>query len=80
MVGKHEGKRKLGKPKLKWKDNIKADLQELGWSICIGLIWLRIGSSGEFVLKQTVVKISVRNNHYTLCNNPEERRSFLLRV
>jgi len=43
MAGIHEGKRKLGKPKHRWKDNIKAALQELGWSICIGLIWLRIG-------------------------------------
>jgi hypothetical protein len=61
MVGKREEKIQLGRPKHRWKDNIKMYLQELGWSTCIGLIWLRIGSRGEFVLKQTVVKITVRN-------------------
>jgi ribonucleotide reductase beta subunit family protein with ferritin-like domain len=30
-VGKHEGKRPLGRLKYRWKDNIKADLQEVRW-------------------------------------------------
>jgi hypothetical protein len=30
LVGKPEGKRQLGKPKLRWEDNIKTDLQEVG--------------------------------------------------
>jgi len=29
-VGKPEGKRTLGRPNLKWEDNIKVDLQEVG--------------------------------------------------
>jgi hypothetical protein len=29
-VGKPEGKRPLGKPRRRWKDNIKMDLQEVG--------------------------------------------------
>jgi hypothetical protein len=65
-------KRKLGRPKHRWKDNIKMYLQELGWNTCIGLIWLRIGSRGEFVSRQTVMKVRVRNYHYTLRNIPEE--------
>jgi hypothetical protein len=28
--GKPEGKRPLGRPRLRWKDNIKTDLQEVG--------------------------------------------------
>jgi hypothetical protein len=28
-VGKHEGRRRLGRPKHKWEDNIKTDLQEV---------------------------------------------------
>jgi hypothetical protein len=31
MVGKPEGKRKLGRPRRGWKDNIKLDLQEIDW-------------------------------------------------
>ena len=30
LVGKIEGKRPLGRPRLKWEDNIKMDLQEVG--------------------------------------------------
>jgi hypothetical protein len=30
MVGRPEGKRPLGRPKRRWEDNIKMDLQEVG--------------------------------------------------
>ena len=30
LVGKLEGKRPLGKPRRRWKDNIKMNLQEVG--------------------------------------------------
>ena len=30
LVGKTEGKRPLGRPKRRWEDNIKMDLQEVG--------------------------------------------------
>ena len=30
FVGKPEGKRKLGRPRRRWEDNIKMDLQEVG--------------------------------------------------
>ena len=29
-VGKHEGRRPLGRPRPRWEDNIKMDLQEVG--------------------------------------------------
>jgi hypothetical protein len=31
LVGKPEGKRPLGRPRHKWEDNIKLDVQEVGW-------------------------------------------------
>jgi hypothetical protein len=31
LVGKLEGKRPLGKPRHRWKDNIKMYFQEVGW-------------------------------------------------
>ena len=31
LVGKPEGKRSLGKPRRRWEDNIKIDLQGVGW-------------------------------------------------
>ena len=30
IVGKPEGKRPLGRPRRRWEDNIKTDLQEVG--------------------------------------------------
>jgi hypothetical protein len=30
LVGKTEGKRPLGRPRRRWEDNIKIDLQEVG--------------------------------------------------
>ena len=30
LVGKPEGKRPLGRPRLRWEGNIKTDLQEVG--------------------------------------------------
>jgi hypothetical protein len=30
-VGKPEGKRPLGRPRLRWVDNIKMELREIGW-------------------------------------------------
>jgi hypothetical protein len=47
LVGKPERKRPLGRPRLRWVNNIKRDLVEIGWSG--GLVWLRIGTSGEFM-------------------------------
>jgi len=32
LVGKPEEKRPLGRPRRRWEDNIKMDLQEVGWS------------------------------------------------
>jgi hypothetical protein len=31
LMGKPEEKRPLGRPRSRWEDNIKMDLQEVGW-------------------------------------------------
>jgi hypothetical protein len=31
LVGRPEGKRALGRPRLRWEGNIKMDLQDVGW-------------------------------------------------
>jgi hypothetical protein len=31
LVGKPEGKRRLERPRRRWKDGIKMDLMEIGW-------------------------------------------------
>jgi hypothetical protein len=46
LVRKPEGKRPLGRPRRKWEDNIKMDLQELGLRMWTGLSWLSIDTGG----------------------------------
>jgi hypothetical protein len=31
LLGKPEGRRQLERPRLRWRDNIKRDIQEVGW-------------------------------------------------
>jgi hypothetical protein len=44
MVGKLEEKRPLERPRHRWEDNIKMDLQEVEWGAWTGLLWLRVGT------------------------------------
>jgi len=39
LVGKHEGKRPLGRPRRRWEDNNKMDLQDVG---CGDMGWLEL--------------------------------------
>jgi hypothetical protein len=46
LVGKPEGKRPLGRPRRRWEDNIKMDLQKWEEVVGTGWSWLRIGRVG----------------------------------
>ena len=39
LVGKPEGKRPIGRPRDRWEDNIKMDIQEVG---CGGTDWIEL--------------------------------------
>jgi hypothetical protein len=47
LVGKPEGKGQLGRPRRRWKDNIKMDLQEVG---CGGMEWIELAQDSATVL------------------------------
>jgi hypothetical protein len=47
LLGKPEGKRPLGRPRRRWENNIKMDLQEVGVGVWTGSRWLRIGTGGR---------------------------------
>ena len=49
-MGKPEGKRQLGRPRRKWEDNIKMDLQEVDLGEWTGSNWRRIGTGGRHLL------------------------------
>ena len=44
LVGKPEGKRPLGRPRRKWEDNIKIDLQEVG---CGVMDWIELAQDRD---------------------------------
>ena len=44
LVGEPEGKRPHGRPRRRWKDNIKMDLQEVG---CGGMDWIELAQDKE---------------------------------
>jgi hypothetical protein len=46
FVGKPEGRTPFGRPKRRWEDNIKMDLQEVAGVVCTGWRGLRIGTGG----------------------------------
>jgi hypothetical protein len=46
FLGKRKGKILLGRPRRRWEDKIKMDLQEVEWGAWTGLIWLRIWTGG----------------------------------
>jgi hypothetical protein len=47
LVGKPEGKRLLGRPRRRWEDNIKMDIQEVDVAVWTGSSCLRIGTGDE---------------------------------
>jgi hypothetical protein len=44
LVGKLEGKRPLGRPRRRWENNIKLDLQEVG---CGGMDWIKLAQDRD---------------------------------
>ena len=44
LVGKPEGKRPLGRPRCRWEDNIKMDLEEVG---CECMDWIELAQDRD---------------------------------
>ena len=47
LMGKPERRRPLGRPRHRWENNIKIDLQEVRCGVWTGSSWLRIGTGGR---------------------------------
>jgi hypothetical protein len=46
LVGKPEGKRPLGRPRRRWEDGIKMDLEEIGWGGG-GVEWIHVAQNRD---------------------------------
>jgi hypothetical protein len=49
LAGKTKGKRPLGRSRHGWVDNINMALVDTDGVVRTGLVWLRIGKSGELL-------------------------------
>ena len=58
LAGKPEGNRPLGRPRRRWEDNIKMDLQEVG---CGGMDWIELAQNRDRwrALVKTIMKLRV---------------------
>jgi hypothetical protein len=43
LVGRPEGRRPLGRPRRRWEDNIKMDVQDVGW----GVDWIELAQDRD---------------------------------
>jgi hypothetical protein len=50
LVGKPEGKRRLERPRRRWEDNMKMNLQQVRCGAWTGLIWLRKGAGWRLLV------------------------------
>jgi hypothetical protein len=60
LVRNPEGKRPLGSPRSRWKDNIKIGLQKVGW----GMDWLDLAQEAD-ICKRGNEKDENKTNKYT---------------
>jgi hypothetical protein len=56
LVGRPEGRRPLGRPRLRWEDNIKMDLREIGFG---DVDWIDLAQDrdGSRALVNTVMNL-----------------------
>ena len=61
LVGKLEGKRPLERPRRRWEDNIKMDIQEVG---CGGMGWVKLAQDRDRcqALVNEVINLQVPQN------------------
>jgi len=58
LVGKPEGRRPLGRPRHRWEDNIRMDLQELE---CGGMDWIELAQDRDrwWALVNAVINLRI---------------------
>ena len=67
-MGRHEGKRPLGRPRRRWENNIKMDLQEVG---CGGMGWIELVQDRDRwqALVNAVMNFRVPQNAGNFCTS-----------
>jgi hypothetical protein len=67
LVGTPEGKKPLGRPRHRWEDNIKMDVQEVG----VGRVdWIELAQDRDRLEKELQDVQVRRTSHYILVLSP----------
>ena len=74
LVGTPEGKNPLGRPRHKWEDNIKMDLQEVG---CEGMDWIDVAQDRDEW--QALVNVKLISSFKTYISNQHCKRGYMFR-
>jgi hypothetical protein len=75
LVGKPVGRRPLERPRCRWEDNIKTDLQEVG---CGGMDWIELAQDRDRWLGLVNAVPSNSRNFLTSCKSVSFSRRILL--
>ena len=61
LVGRPDGNRPLGRPRRRWEDNIKTDIQKVGWK---GKDWIDLAQDSDrwWTLMNAVMNLQVPKN------------------
>jgi hypothetical protein len=59
LVRKREGKRPLRRPRLRWENNIKMDIQEVG---CVGVVWIDVAQDRDRLRSPLNAVINLRGS------------------
>jgi hypothetical protein len=61
LVGRPEGRRPLGRPRCRWEDDIKMDLQEVGWG---DIDWIELAEDRDrwWTLLNVIMNLQVPQN------------------
>jgi hypothetical protein len=66
LVGKPEGKRPLGRPRRRWEDNVRMDIQELG---CGGEDWIGLAQDRDRWRARALKNVLQPCNRQKILNN-----------
>jgi hypothetical protein len=60
LIGRHEGKKPLGRHRHRWEDNIGMNLREMVWVF----IWIRLGTSGGRCEHSSEPSVSIKGRKW----------------
>jgi len=79
LVGKPEGKRRLGRPTRRWQHNIKTDLKETGWKNIDWINLVQFMDNWRVKMKHSIVLLNrLKPGGYYMYHQFNNHKSYVL--